>query len=196
VGRRGLAADQANAVEQGRWLVFADEAGISLTPPVRRTWAPRGQTPILRHRYRRREQVSMAGLLAYRPDGSRTRLLFAFERGAYDTDRLTRVLDRLEGFLGGQPVTLIWDNLAVHRSKAMRAYVATHDWLKLEFLPPYAPELNPVEGLWANLKGTELANLCAESTEQVIAIAQLGLIRIRRDDRLPLAFLIHAGLAL
>jgi hypothetical protein len=50
--------------------------------------------------------------------------------------------------------------------------------------------------VWANLKGTELANLCAQSTEQVIAIAQLGLIRIRRYDRLPLAFLAHAGLAL
>jgi hypothetical protein len=50
--------------------------------------------------------------------------------------------------------------------------------------------------MWANLKGGELANLCAESTEQVIAIAQLGLIRIRRDDRLPLAFLTHASLAL
>jgi hypothetical protein len=50
----------------------------------------------------------MVGLLAYRPDGSKTRLLFRLERGVYDTDRLTRVLDRLEGFLGGQPVTLIW----------------------------------------------------------------------------------------
>jgi transposase len=177
-------------------VVFADEAGISLTPPVRRTWAPRGKTPVLRHRYRRRQQISMAGLLVYRPDGSKTRLLFGFERGAYDTGRLIRVLDRLESFLGGQPVTLIWDNLAVHRSKAMRTYVATHTWLELEFLPPYAPELNPVEGLWANLKGGELANLCAESSEQVIAIAQLGLIRVRRDDRLPLAFLAHAGLAL
>jgi hypothetical protein len=47
----------------------------------------------------------MVGLLAYRPDGAATRLLFGFERGAYDTDRLTRVLDRLESFLGGQPVT-------------------------------------------------------------------------------------------
>jgi DDE superfamily endonuclease len=113
---------------------------------VRRTWAPRGQTPILRHRYRRREQVSMAGLLADRPDGSKTRLLFAFERGAYDTDRLIRVLDRLEGFLGSAPVTLIWDNLGAHRSKAMRAYVATHDWVELEFLPPYAPELKGGRG--------------------------------------------------
>jgi transposase len=131
----------------------------------------------------------MAGLLAYRPDGTANRLLFRFERGAYDTDRL-------QGFLGGQSVTLILDNLAVHRSKAMRAYVASRAWLELEFLPAYAPELNPVEGVWANLKGGELANLSAESTEQVISIAQLGLIRIRRDDRLPLAFLAHAGLAL
>jgi transposase len=48
----------------------------------------------------------------------------------------------------------------------MRAYVATRDWLEPEFLPAYAPELNPVEGVRANLKGGELANLCAESTER------------------------------
>jgi transposase len=51
------------------------------------------------------------------------------------------------------------------------------DWLKVEYLPAYAPELNPAEGVWASLKGTELANLCARTTDEVIATAQVGLFR-------------------
>jgi transposase len=60
----------------------------------------------------------------------------------------------------------------------------------------YAPELNPVEGLWANLKGGELANRCCRTAEEVIATAQVGMIRVRRDGQLPLSFLRRTGLAL
>jgi hypothetical protein len=94
------------------WLVFADEAGINLMP--HRCAGPGA------HAARCRSCATAIGAGSRspwsgswptgptRPDGSKTRLLFRFERGVYDTDRLTRVLDRLEGFLGGQPVTLIW----------------------------------------------------------------------------------------
>jgi transposase len=60
------------------------------------------------------------------------------------------------------------------------------DWLKVEYLPAYAPELNPAEGVWASRKGTELANLCARTTDEVIATAQVGLFRIRREQELLL----------
>ncbi len=43
----------------------------------------------------------------------------------------------------------VWDNLNVHKSHDMRAFVAAQPWLEVAYLPPYAPELNPVEGLWA-----------------------------------------------
>lgn len=54
---------------------------------------------------------------------------------------------------------LVWDGLSAHWSQAMRAWVAEQDWLTLERLPAYAPELNPVELLWSSLKKRELANL-------------------------------------
>jgi hypothetical protein len=53
------------------WLCFIDESGVKLTPPVRRTWAPKGKTPVLCHRYRRGKQLSMCGLVAYRPGPGR-----------------------------------------------------------------------------------------------------------------------------
>jgi hypothetical protein len=51
--------------------------------------------------------------------------------------------------LGHQPVTVIWDNLGAHHAGDLQAWAATQSWLVVEYLPSYAPELDPVEGLWA-----------------------------------------------
>jgi hypothetical protein len=104
---------------------------------------------------RGRKRISMAGLCCYRPDGSDVRLAFHLREGAYDTDQLIPIVQTLGRLLGGAaPVTLVWDNLPAHHSIAMGAWLADqHAWLRVEYLPAYAPDLNPVEGLWANLKG-------------------------------------------
>jgi hypothetical protein len=78
----------------------------------------------------------------------------------------------------------------------MAAFVASQrDWLVVERLPGYAPELNPVEGLWANLKRNELANLAGEGLGGVIAAAWKGIERTRAARQLPYAFLRHCGLS-
>jgi hypothetical protein len=46
---RGVAPDQRGAATHGAWLCFLDGSGASLSPPVRRTWAPKGHSPVLRH---------------------------------------------------------------------------------------------------------------------------------------------------
>jgi hypothetical protein len=123
VGRQGVAADGANARTRKAWLCFVDESGVKLTPPVRRTWAPRGKTPVLRHPYRRGKQISMCGLVAYRPGAGQgeppvTWMGFDLLEGAYDTAAFIRVLDGLGHQLGHQPVTVIWDNLGAHHAGA------------------------------------------------------------------------------
>ena len=153
---------------------------------MRRTWAPKGRTPVLRHPYRRGKQISMCGLLAYRHsdgDGEQVAAWMGFEllEGAYDARQFVRVLDGLGHQLGHQPVTVIWDNLGAHHAGDLRAWAATQPWLVVEYLPSYAPELDPVEGLWANLKGCELANRCCADRRELIATAQVGSIRVRRD---------------
>jgi transposase len=60
----------------------------------------------------------------------------------------------------------------------------------------YAPDLNPVEGLWANLKGIELANLAADALEEVTAAAERGIQRTRRSHWLAFSFLRQCGLSL
>ena len=70
---------------RGAWIVFLDESGVSFTPPVRRTWAPRGRTPVLRHRQRHWARLSMAAMCCYRPDGGRARLASTSSRAATTT---------------------------------------------------------------------------------------------------------------
>ena len=193
-----MAPDQGGALSRGAWICFLDESGASLRPPVRRTWAPRGHTPVLRHRMRGRKRISMAGVCCYRPDGTDARLAFHLREGAYDTAQLIPIVQALGQLLGGNaPVILIWDNLPAHTSLAMRAWVrAQHAWLQVEYLPAYAPDLNPVEGLWANLKGVELANRACRSLEELAAAAEQGIGRVRGESELLFSFLHQAGLSL
>jgi transposase len=164
---------------------------------VRRTWAPKGHTPVLRHRFRRWQRISMAGLCCYGPDRSRARLAFHAQPAAYTAEALITVIGELRRFLHGAKVTLVWDNLPAHRSKQMREFLATQrGWLVVEYLPAYAPELNPVEGLWANLKAVELANLVADNLQEVLQATRHGVSRIRRKHKLLFSFLDHTGLPL
>ena len=91
---------------------------------------------------------------------------------------------------------MIWDDLGAHHAGDLHAWAARQPWLKLEYLPAYAPELNAVEGLWANLKSCELANRCCADRQEVIATAQVGSIRTRRDPELLRSFLAGTGLTL
>ena len=121
---------------------------------------------------------------------------FDLLEGAYDTAAFIRVLDGLGHQLGHQPVTVIWDNLGAHHAGDLQDWAATQPWLELAYLPSYAPELDPVEGLWANLKGCELANRCCADRRELIATAQVGSIRVRRDPELLRSFLAGTGLTL
>jgi hypothetical protein len=123
--------------------------------------------------------------------------LFHLQQPSYNTDALIGVLDQLGLFYAGQRVVLIWDGLSSHWSTRMRAYLdSQRDWLRAERLPAYAPELNPVEYLWANLKDLELANLPGATLADVADAATLGIQRVCKSDDLVVGFLAHTGLAL
>jgi transposase len=138
----------------------------------------------------------MAAALCYGVRGGGAQLAFHITAGNYDTDTLIQVLGELRKFLGGDKATLLWDGLPSHRSRAMRAWLATQrHWLVVERLPAYTPELNPVEGLWSSLKAVELANLTSPTLAEVIAQAHRGVERVRRAPHLAYSFLRHTGLS-
>jgi transposase len=177
-------------------IVFWDESGASLLPVTRRTWAPRGVTPVIRHHFKWK-RCSMAAALCYGSRGGGAAVAFHHQLDADNTDSLIGALGELRRALGGQKATLLWDGLPAHRSKAMAAWLRRQrSWLVVEPLPGYAPDLNPVEALWASLKGVELANLAADTLQEVTAAAERGIQRIRNTHHLAYSFLRHCGLSL
>jgi transposase len=176
--------------------VFWDESGVSLLPVTRRTWAPRGVTPVLRHRFKWK-RASLAAGLCYGSRGGGAAVAFHHQVGAYNTQTLIQALGELRRFLGGQKATLLWDGLPAHRSLAMGAWLrGQRSWLVVERLPGYAPDLNPVEALWASLRGVELANLAGDTLDDVVAAVERGIHRIRSTHHLAFSFLRHCGLSL
>lgn len=189
-----LAGGKKNAARQHAWIFFQDESGISEQPPVRRTWAPKGETPVLTHSFNW-HKASVSAAIGYRWDGRRSRLISQTIDGSYNAERLVTFLDELKRRMRGQKVILIWDGLPAHRSRQMNDYLRRQrDWLRVERLPGYAPDLNPVEMLWANVKGSELANRCAGHLGEVVEALNRGLDRVLQSCTLPFSFLHHAGL--
>jgi transposase len=190
-----MGRDKKKARAEKRWIVFEDESGVSQKPPVRRTWAPRGCTPVLEHPFSW-QNLSAVSFLCYRWDNRRHDMCFQIKPGSYDTSSLTGALEAFIRHMGRRRFVLVWDGLSAHRSKAMKAWLSRRgDRMRVERLPAYAPELNPVEQVWRNVKGCELANLCARDLKETHAALSAGMRRLAGSS-LAKSFLKHAGLKL
>jgi transposase len=125
---------------------------------VRRTWAPRGQTPVVYQRTRCTDKLSGVGGLSISPRRKRIGLYLHWYRGGNITqDEIIAYLRDVLRHLRGR-IILVWDRIQTHRSHAVYAFLARHPRLQIELLPPYAPELNPAEAVWSYLKYGRLAN--------------------------------------
>ena len=159
-------------------------------------WAPRGKTPVLRHRFNWKK-LSICCALGFSHNGRHTRLVFQIVPDAFTDEKLIVFLSKMRAEFKRKPVILIWDGLPSHRSRRMNAYLqAQKKWLSVTRLPSYAPDLNPVEYIWANIKGKELANLCSDDLGLVVAGVQSGFSRIHETGNLYHSFLKHAGISL
>jgi transposase len=185
VAQEVVGTHQKKAGKRRAILIFGDESGLSEKPPVRRTWAPIGETPILRHSHRWRK-VSIMAALKYNYTGKPINLVFETVEGSYDRHALRRFARRLGKSLNGRPGILIWDNLRAHFCHEVVAELKK--WkIEVERLPAYAPELNPCERAFSSLKGKDMANYAADGTRDLRARACKGVRRIRKDKKRLLA---------
>ncbi len=158
-------------------------------------WAPRGQTPVLSAPLSWKK-LSVAVALGYRWDGSAARLSFQVVPGSYDGGKLRQFVEHLGREYGGRKVILVWDRLPAHRyGEVGRWLPSQRRWLEVEYLPAYAPELNPVEGVFANCKGRELAERSENTLAAVGKSLRHGMKRIARRPKLMLGFGRHAGVS-
>lgn len=196
----GLAAGKSTAAVLGAWIVFADEAGQSMTPPRAKSWGRVGCTPVVRVRGRGSGRVSMAGMVCYRP-GGRFRLIYAVreyhgrkdEQKGFGWRDLRDLLVRAHTQLGG-PIVLVWDNLRLHLTAGMREFIAENTrWLTVFQLPSYAPDLNPQEGIWSLVK-RDIGNLAAADLGQITRSVKRRLKQIQYHPDLVDGCLAGTGL--
>jgi transposase len=140
--------------------------------------------------------MSAMGALAYSRNGRRKRVLLLFQPGAVRAPAILRFLRHLRRHVRGH-VVLLWDRVQPHRAAAVRDWITQNRrWLEVEWLPAYAPDLNPVEGMWSWLKGTSLANVCEDNLGPLVRRTRHAAGRLRRNDAVLDGFLAKAGLSL
>jgi transposase len=186
---QALAGAKKNAKRDGRTIVFVDESGLSQRPTRVKTWAPKGQTPVLQYSFNWQQLSLMAGVSFWR-------LYFRFFHGPIKGPQIVEFLKALKDTIGGK-LLIIWDGLPAHRSRLVRNYVESLEGrIQLERLPAYAPEINPAEYVFGYAKQRELANLCVDTIEEVRDYATRRLKSMQRRPKLIRAFWQQAELAL
>ena len=184
-----MAGPQKGAAEQQQTILFLDESGFYPLPSVVRTYAPVGHTPILQE-WRTRDHLSAISALS--PEG---KLYFHRQDGAINSVDVVAFLEHLLREVPGRLV-LIWDGAPIHRRHVIKAFLAdgAARRLHLERLPAYAPELNPGEGVWQQLKGVELRNLCCFDLHHPRDELRSAVKRVRRKPRILKGCFAGAGL--
>ena len=184
-----MARPSSNARAENRTILFVDEAGFYLVPFVARTYAPRGQTPVLRAPLSRDH---LSAISAITPAG---RLFTHLQESAYRGPTVGAFLRQLLRQVRGK-LLVIWDGAPIHRCQAVKDFLAAGaaPRLHLERLPAYAPECNPDEGVWNLLKRGELKNRCCHDRDELRWELGLAIRRLRRKPDRLIACFRQAGL--
>lgn len=171
-----------------------------MTPPQAKTRSQRGRTPVVRVRGRSRRRVSIAALTCHKP-GHRSRLIYRPRRddGQRDGRKSFSWRDYRDLLIAahqrhGGPIVLIWDNLDVHKAADLREFAEARDWLTIYYPPPYAPDLNAVEGVWSLLRRGWLSNVAFITPEHLIQRIRRGLRHIQYRSDLIDGCLAETGL--
>jgi transposase len=179
------------ADKERRTLVFVDEVGLYLLPGTVKTYAPRAHTPVL-HEWKARSHLSVMGALS-----AKARVWSLVRQtsltGMETIEFLLHLLRQ-----AGPRLLIVWDHSPIHRRAEVGAFLAEPAVreVRVEWLPPYAPELNPVEYLWQHIKHVEMRNLSCMDLEELHMELHLALGRIRQKPHLLLGFFEAAGLTL
>ena len=162
---------------------------MSQRPHRVRTWARRGQTPVLAFNFNYETLSAVAGMTFWN-------FYFQLFRKSIRSPQVIEFLRHLKRYLRG-PVLVIWDRLSAHKSRMTQQWIEEQKgWIVTEYLPAYAPELNPVEYLWGYWKHHELPNVCPRDYWELNDRARRTLKSIRRRPRVLTACWQQSRLAL
>ena len=190
---RWLEEDYPRIVERANrrlgHLVFLDESGFMLAPVLRRTYAPRGHSPVCKvadpH-----GKISVIGAMTISPH--RRRFGFCFnmlgDNANFRGGTVVPFLERIQRKIGG-PLTILWDAIPIHRAAPVKRFLSNHRTIVAELFPRYAPDLNPVDKVWFYVKFDRLPNLAPPRLSDLRVHVQAELYRLQhRPDVLKSLF--------
>ncbi len=165
-----------------------------LQPTVRRTWAPTGHTP-LHFSWDRHDRLSVISGISISPQRRHLGLYFDITDHNIATDDFERFVDAVQRQLG-RPLILVMDRWSVHRSAGKRLEARSGHRIEIEWLPAYAPELNPAEQIWKHTKYDDMANFIPEDKFDLADEICQSIRQTRSNQALLRSFFEHAGLSL
>ena len=165
-----------------------------LQPLLRRTWAPRGQTPIMKAWDRHDRLTAIAGL-SLTPKRRRCELYFELLPHNAKAEDFIAFLINLRAEIR-RPLTIIWDRLSAHRKAARFFTELGCPWIRFIYLPAYCPDVNPVEHIWATTKWGQLSNWPAPDIESVGERVSFDFTRQSANQALLRGHFRQAGLKL
>jgi len=194
LARGGMGHSEKKSHDHGWYIVLIDESGYMLQPIVRRTRAPKGETPIL-YSCDRHDRLSAITGITVSPVQHRLGLHFQIHDQNINFERVIELITLLHRHLRGKFI-LVLDRYDAHR-KAVRLLREEHpDWFEVEWLPAYAPDLNPVEMVWNHSKYSGLFNFIPEDVDDLHQAVTTSLGKMRTQTSLLRSFSQYAGLEL
>lgn len=158
-------------------LILIDENGQSLVCSLKRTWAPRGQTPTIRTSLQHNQRVNTIGALLVTPGGRTLRLSAKSYECNLTGDQVIEFVQHLLRRVRG-PIVLVWDKAPIHQRKKVQTFLAQHPRIHVYNFPSSAPELNPVEDVWTQVEDY-LASRAPRDIQHLHAFIRAALRRIR-----------------
>ena len=161
--------------------MFLDESGYSLVSPLKRTWARRGQTPVIRTSIEHNQRLNLIGAWGLTPRGRKVKLHLQSTWAAMAGPQMVRFLRHLLRRLRG-PILMVWDKHPIHKRRSVTEFLEHHPRLEREWFPTCAPELNPMEFVWTQVSEST-ASTAPHNAGELQANVERGIARTRRSQR-------------
>jgi hypothetical protein len=165
-----------------------------MSPLVRRTWAPTGRTPILLQRGRSHKKVSAIAAIVVSPHARKVNLYFRLHKNTSIYAHLVKAFLWQLSQQISERFIIVWDRLNTHRARIVIAWIASRKHVSQAFFPPYAPELNPVEYVWGNVKTNPMANLPETDVKDLAYTAYRFTRKLQCNQQVLKSFLKHSSL--
>jgi hypothetical protein len=178
-------------------VAFLDESGFLLSPLVRRTLAPRGQTPLLRCSARH-DRISAISAITLSPQAVRVGLHFMLlaDNKNIHGEEVVAFLGQLRRTVKG-PWTVVWDRNQIHsKARFVRAWLAQHPDVVVEDFPAHAPDTNPDEEVWCWTKYDKLCNLAPADVAELRRHVLEALEVLKQQPHTLISFIVHARVPL